>query len=164
MDKSLQKRVNAIARTKGILMKDIAKELGITPVSLSQSLASNPTYKRLCKIAEILNVHISDLTDTSQPPKTHPLFLIKDICKKRGIELQDLASMVGIDPASLSRAINGNPRYSTLAKIASALNVDVADLMKKSVTNINGFIEINDQIYKISSKDDINHVWAMINN
>ena len=47
-------------------MADLANRLNITAVSLSQSLAGNPTYSRLRTIADVLNVDITELFTSKQ--------------------------------------------------------------------------------------------------
>ena len=42
----------------------------------------------------------------------------------------------------------------TLEKIASALNVRITELFEEP-TNINGYIELDGTIHKVSSKEDI---------
>lgn len=162
MDKTLRQRILTIAKRKGMHMKDIARELGITPVSLSQSLSANPSYKRLRRISEILGVNVADLVENESATSNPSQFRIKEICRERGLEMQDLASMVGIDPASLSRAINGNPQFSTLNKIATALNVDVRDLIA-TTSQVKGYLEINNRVLKISSVEDLKNAWEMVN-
>lgn len=158
----LQIKIRKFSKEKGIPMKEIANRLGITPISFSQSLASNPTYNRIKQMAEILNVDVCDLVGDDYAESTHPQFRVKEICKERGIDMKDLASMVGIDPASLSRAINGNPQFSTLNKIATALNVDVSDLIA-TASQVKGYLEINNRVLKISSVEDLKNAWEMVN-
>lgn len=63
-------RIKTLCKEKNVTMVDIAHKLGITPVSLSQSLAGNPTYSRLKDIADVLKVDITELFETkhSQQP------------------------------------------------------------------------------------------------
>ena len=46
---------------------------------------------------------------------------VKRICKAQGKQMKDLAGEMGVDPASLTRAIYGNARLDTIEKIALAL-------------------------------------------
>ena len=50
---------------------------------------------------------------------------VKEVCKEKGLTIQDLADKMEMKRESLSRAINGNPTLETLEKIASALEVDI---------------------------------------
>ncbi len=62
-------------------------------------------------------------------------FRIKEICKEKGILIKDLAQMVGITDVGLRQSLNGNPTIGTLEKIANALGVEVADLLRPSDTS-----------------------------
>ena len=50
---------------------------------------------------------------------------VKRICKDQNKQLKDLAKDMGIDPASLNRAMYGNARLDTIEKIALGLGVSV---------------------------------------
>ena len=72
----------------------------------------------------------------------------------------ELAKAMGIDPSSLSRMLSGNPKLSTIANIAKALQVPIAELFKgESVpplsSGIDGYVLIDGRIEHITSKDDM---------
>ena len=70
---------------------------------------------------------------------------VKEVCKEKGLTIQDLADKMEMKRESLSRAINGNPTLETLEKIASALGVDVPELFtSSSYGGIIGVIRIRD--------------------
>ena len=46
-------------------MAQIADKIGITPITLSQSINGNPTLSRLQEVADVLKVDIGELFDTS---------------------------------------------------------------------------------------------------
>ena len=79
---------------------------------------------------------------------------ILEICKQAGITQKELAERIGLSAVGLSKAINGNPTKDTLEKIASALNVKITELFEEP-TNINGYIELDGTIHKVTSKEDI---------
>ena len=79
---------------------------------------------------------------------------ILGICKQAGITQKELAERIGLSAVGLSKAINGNPTKDTLEKIASALNVRITELFEEP-TNINGYIELDGTIHKVTSKDGI---------
>ena len=54
-------RVKEIAKERGMSMGDLAEKMGISPISLSQSLYKNPTLGRLTEVANILEVDVADL-------------------------------------------------------------------------------------------------------
>lgn len=55
---------------------------------------------------------------------------IKEVIKEQGTTVQELADKMGISRVGLSQHINGNPSVEVLERIASALNVQVSDLLK----------------------------------
>lgn len=57
-------------------------------------------------------------------------FRIKELCKEKGILLQDLAESVEISRVSLTRIIQNqqNPTLPMLEKLAAALGVKVSEL------------------------------------
>ena len=63
---------------------------------------------------------------------------VKEICKEKGITIQELADNMEMKRESLSRAINGNPTLETLEKIATALGVNITefDQPKNNTTGI----------------------------
>lgn len=63
---------------------------------------------------------------------------IKEICKEKGIAINELADRVEMSRVSISNMIAGrqSPPLSTLEKIADVLNVEVADLFASSKTQI----------------------------
>ena len=58
-------RIKDICREQGIMLKDLAKQLGLTEVGLSKSINGNPTIGRLEEIANALGVPVTELFDTS---------------------------------------------------------------------------------------------------
>ena len=57
----MELRVVELAHAKGLTMADIAKQIGISRVNLSNSLNGNPTLSRLSGVAKILDVEVSEL-------------------------------------------------------------------------------------------------------
>ena len=58
-------RIKDICREQGIMLKDLAKQLGVTEVGLSKSRNGNPTIGRLEEIANALGVPVTELFDKS---------------------------------------------------------------------------------------------------
>ena len=54
-------RVKQICEEKGVKIKDLCAELGITDVALRKSLSNNPTIGTLEKIAKVLDVDVLEL-------------------------------------------------------------------------------------------------------
>lgn len=63
----MELRIKEVCKEKGILQKDLAEKLGITDIALRASLKGNPTIGTLQKVADALNVPITDLFE--QPAK-----------------------------------------------------------------------------------------------
>ena len=75
---------------------------------------------------------------------------IKKLCKEQNKQLKDLAAEMGIDPASLNRAMYGNARLDTIEKMAKALNVSVQKLfIQQNDDIVEGFIRIKGEILSL---------------
>ncbi len=57
---------------------------------------------------------------------------VKEICKEKGILMEELANRLGIARVNLTKTINGNPTIGTLEKIAEALGVEFMELFALS--------------------------------
>jgi transcriptional regulator with XRE-family HTH domain len=73
-------RIKELCKKKGLLFKDLAKQIGITDVGLRQSLQGNPTIGTLEKIAAALEVPVVELFDTPKEGVIH--------CPKCGAEIK----------------------------------------------------------------------------
>lgn len=71
--------------------------------------------------------------------------------------MKDLAADMGIDPASLTRALNGNARLDTIQKIASALGVSMKSLFEP-LDDVEGFIRIGERVYQFNSRTELNQL------
>ncbi|MCD7923612.1 MAG: helix-turn-helix domain-containing protein [Bacteroides sp.] len=81
---------------------------------------------------------------------------VKEICKDKGILMEELANKLGIARVNLTKTINGNPTIGTLERIAEALEVDFMELFAKNGKGeANGYIELDGTIHKVTSKEDI---------
>lgn len=72
---------------------------------------------------------------------------IRQLCQKRGIAINKLASMSNVKQSTLDNIVRGltkNPRIKTLHKIALAFNMTVAEFLD--------FKELND--YSFEDDDD----------
>jgi transcriptional regulator with XRE-family HTH domain len=63
-------------------------------------------------------------------------FRIKEICKERGVTMEQIAKTLNITPNTLTRNVNGNPTIETLEKIATALNVPISELFEQPATDM----------------------------
>lgn len=84
---------------------------------------------------------------------------IKEVIKEKGMTVQTLADKMGINRVGLSNHINGNPSVAVLEKIAAALEVPIQELFEKDKNdNVNGYIEIGSEIFKITSFQDMENL------
>jgi len=79
---------------------------------------------------------------------------IKEVIKEKGYSVTSLAEKMGMQQVSLSRIINGNPKFETLLKIAMALDVDVRDLFNPTKTNQNPKDEVQSIINQLENLKD----------
>ena len=54
---------------------------------------------------------------------------VKELIKIKGITQKEFAEKLGMTPIGLSQILSGKPSYTTLEKIASALEVEVWELL-----------------------------------
>ena len=59
--KRMTLRIKEICKEKQTTMAEVAAKIGISPITLSQSLNGNPTLSRLQEVACILDVSIAEL-------------------------------------------------------------------------------------------------------
>lgn len=84
---------------------------------------------------------------------------VKRLCKAQNKQLKDLAAVMGVDPASLTRAINGNARLDTIERMALALGVKIKDLLvEEDEEVIEGYIKIHGVIREFNSKEELNAI------
>ena len=79
---------------------------------------------------------------------------VRRICKEQGKQLKDLATDMGIEPASLTRALNGNARLDTIEKIANALGVSMKSLFEP-LDDVEGFIRIRSKVYQFNTREEL---------
>jgi len=79
---------------------------------------------------------------------------VRRLCKEQGKQMKELAADMGIDPASLTRALNGNARLDTVQKIATALGVSMKTLFE-SLDDVEGYIRIKGRVYQFNSKQEL---------
>ena len=79
---------------------------------------------------------------------------LKEVIKEKGYSVTSLAEKMGMQQVSLSRIINGNPKFETLLKIAMALDVDARDLFNATKTNQNPKDEVQSIINQLENLKD----------
>ena len=73
------------------------------------------------------------------------------ICRIKGIQSKDVAEQMGVSPASLSRALGGNPRQKTNKKASEVLGVTPSRLLasaEEDVAEVEGYITVHNKIYR----------------
>lgn len=84
---------------------------------------------------------------------------VKRLCKEQKKQLKDLASEMGVDPASLNRAMYGNARLDTIEKMASALSVSIRTLFEPlNNDEVEGYIKIKGKIYQFNSRKELSKI------
>jgi transcriptional regulator with XRE-family HTH domain len=77
---------------------------------------------------------------------------IKEICKEKGITLQDLSERLGINYQSLHSAMTGNPKLETLLNIAEKLDVPITELFEEK-KEVHILIEYKGETKRITEND-----------
>ena len=68
--------------------------------------------------------------------------------------MKELAGKMDVDPAALTRALNGNCRLNTMQKMATALGVSFKSLFEP-LDDVEGFIRIRSKVYQFNSKQEL---------
>lgn len=63
----MELRVKELCKQKGITLKELAARMGVTDISLRQTLAGNPTLKTMKRVAEVLGVETYELLKDPAP-------------------------------------------------------------------------------------------------
>lgn len=66
MNENISHKVKELCRDKGITVKELAEKMDIAPESLSRAINGNPQLSTIRKIAEALDVSITDMFDRSE--------------------------------------------------------------------------------------------------
>lgn len=85
---------------------------------------------------------------------------VKEILKERGLKMKDLADLIQVAPETMTRALKGNPQFSTLKSIADVLGVSVRELFKgedvKPFDNeVYGCIYIDNNPYIFNNREEL---------
>ena len=62
--------IKEVCKEKNIPLGEVARRIGISLVSLSQTLNANPTLSRLQEVASVLGVDVSELFERASGPET----------------------------------------------------------------------------------------------
>ncbi len=75
---------------------------------------------------------------------------LREICKRKGLKLSDIAERVGAGQSNLITSLKGNPTFSKLEDVAAALQVSVAELLTMRPDSAQGIAIIDGQTYQLS--------------
>ena len=75
---------------------------------------------------------------------------LREICRRKGLRLSDVADRVGAGQSNLINSVKGNPKLSTLQDIADALNISVSELLTMRPNAAEGIVIIGGQTYQLS--------------
>lgn len=91
---------------------------------------------------------------------------VKELLKERGMTMKDFAEQIGISRETLTRALQGNPQYSTLKTIADGLGLSVRDLFKprEEEQTLQGVITYKGEAYVIRNRQDFDALADLIRN
>ena len=84
---------------------------------------------------------------------------VRRICKERKLPMKELARQMGIDPASLTRALSGNARLDTVQKMATSLGVSLKSLFQPT-DDVEGFIKVRGQVYQFNSRKELERILS----
>lgn len=75
---------------------------------------------------------------------------LREICRRKGLRLSDVADRVGAGQSNLINSVKGNPKLSTLQDIADALNISVSELLTMRPNAAEGIVIIGGQTFQLS--------------
>lgn len=79
---------------------------------------------------------------------------VQEICKEKGINMQDLAKRMGITYQALYASVSGNPTIGKIKEIAQALDIDYLELLEER-SDIKIMIEYQGETKRITKNDII---------
>ena len=79
---------------------------------------------------------------------------LQEVCKERGISMQDLAKRMGVTYQALYASASGNPTIGKIKEIAKALDVDYLELLQEK-TDIKILVEYQGETKRITENDII---------
>lgn len=75
---------------------------------------------------------------------------LREICKRKGLKLSDVAERMGTGQSNLITSLKGNPTISKLEDVAAALQVSVAELLTMRPNAAEGIVIIGGQTFQLS--------------
>ena len=88
---------------------------------------------------------------------------VKELCKEKGITLAVLADKMGVTASAVTQYLKtDNISSATLIRFAELLGVKLDDLVVREGCNINGFVDVDGQMFRINRKEDIANLLTVI--
>lgn len=89
---------------------------------------------------------------------------VKQLFKEKGLTMSDVAAKMNMTAPGLSQALSRNMTLDVLNRIADAIGVETWELFTESTVkgDVNGFVEVKGEIYKVSSKEDIEKLLKLL--
>ena len=75
---------------------------------------------------------------------------LKEICRRKGLSLTDVANRMATSPSNLLSSVKGNPTISKIQDIANALQVSVSELLTMRPNAAEGIVVIGGQTFQLS--------------
>ena len=138
------KRLKELREAKGLLQKDVAEMLGVDRTTYVKYENGNnePDSRTLIKLANFFEVSIDELFDVDVPssaPTTKISTYLNMYLQKHKMRQKDFASLIGIQPNTLSQWVNGKrqPDYANLVLLAQTFEISVDALLGADPSNKN---------------------------
>jgi transcriptional regulator with XRE-family HTH domain len=88
---------------------------------------------------------------------------VKELCKEKGLTLAVLAEQMGVSASAVTQYLKSdNISSATLVKFAEVLGVKLDDLVIREGCNINGFVDVDGQLFRINKKEDVDNLLEFI--
>lgn len=75
---------------------------------------------------------------------------LREICRRKGLRLSDVADRMGSGQSNLISSVKGNPSLAKLDEIANALQVSISELLTMRPEKATGVAIIDGQVYQVS--------------
>ena len=75
---------------------------------------------------------------------------LREICKRKGLKISDIAERMGVGQSNLIYSLKGNPTISKLEDVAAALQISISELLTRRPEKAQGLAIIDGQIYQFS--------------
>ena len=94
---------------------------------------------------------------------------ISKVIKQHNKTIQEVADAIGVSRPTLAATIGNNPTVKTLRNIAQVLDCNISDFFEdeykgstESDIIVNGFLEINGKIHKITSVEELKKLTSTL--